>query len=477
MRPLHCLGLLVLPGLSGCATPLAHYRSPAPEADCLERADAQECGRRSFYHLAPERTATDDKSLEPVIAYLELDDQGALMERQDAMHIFREIRTLANGTVAMVAYAHGWHHNADPMDENVRQFKKMLVHLDAGINVPTVHRRVIGIYIGWRGKASSWEPTRTLSFWSRKNASLRIGNEGVVEIVSELSSIRNDSNLEKREACKCTGPENSLVIAGHSFGAQMILTGTKHLLMQELVTNQAPAQSKFDAQAERDAVRVSVNAPETPAIADLLVLVNPAVETTRIQPLLDRSRQFFFRDGQLPELAVFLSQNDRATGWAFPAGRFFSTAFKRYRTVNVPDYSTSGPHPDQQEIGQKALDMTGIGHLRLSQTHALGLSDNLDAVQHGGSWADYICNKRDDYSVGLASGHSITLTRFDKDGSSDTNFYDEFNPYMIVTVSPRIIDGHSKVWEQTSPSSSRSSSSRAFGTRMSPPTDAKSSRR
>src|SRR5262249_25657502 len=91
--------------------------------------------------------------------------------------ILQLIEALSNeaSPLLVVAYIHGWTHNADPGDpsragsNNVAKFKEVLArHHDAvrrefemrGQNPPTV----LGIYIGWAGDAPPERPCRVAPF-------------------------------------------------------------------------------------------------------------------------------------------------------------------------------------------------------------------------------------------------------------------------------------------------------------------------
>jgi len=71
---------------------------------------------------------------------------------------------------------------------------------------------------------------------------------------------------------------------------------------------------------------------DTVGFADLVVLINPALEAARYATLseMPNERRRYF-ESQLPVLAVLTSEDDDATGLAFPLGRWFSTLFETER--------------------------------------------------------------------------------------------------------------------------------------------------
>jgi len=67
--------------------------------------------------------------------------------------------------VLTVVFVHGWKHNASAEDENVASFRKLLPK----VAKMTPTRRVIGVYVGWRGLSIDWGDWLTnISYWDRK---------------------------------------------------------------------------------------------------------------------------------------------------------------------------------------------------------------------------------------------------------------------------------------------------------------------
>lgn len=120
----------------------------------------------------------------------------------------------AAGEPTLVAvYVHGWHHNADPDDENVKYFEHMLArYKDALVRTGMGEVQVFGVYVGWRGESIRSPIASPFTVWSRGRAADAIGSRGT--IASDLEAIA--SAVQK-------GPEKSrLIVTGHSYGGRLI---------------------------------------------------------------------------------------------------------------------------------------------------------------------------------------------------------------------------------------------------------------
>lgn len=444
-RPLVAVACL---WLAGCAHNVAYRVQPASATPCQE-TDQRDC-RAAIRH--PLRSGPDGA----YITYVEFDDQGALHDRartRQALDLLRE-RTRQRATL-LVLFAHGWKHNAEVGDENVRDFQALLVKLRANLAAyeaehqipPERRRQVEGVYLGWRGLSTKWEPGKELTFWRRKATAHRIGTDGAIEIISELSALRSQP--------AANGGRHALVIAGHSFGGALVYNATEHLLMRELVEAQqcvpaagagepqlkiAPFSNTRVESAEGVALQEDACKPVPASVADMVILVNPAFENTRYDPLEARSRQIPFARGQMPILAVFMSEKDKATRYAFPAGRFFSTLTNNYA--------------DQ---GQRKRDLVALGHLKEKWTHTLDVPDRTrqllgiqslmgmktlgqiaDAIRPNyPGWDDFICGNANTWSL-----DGVELKRY----ADSTPAPDPHSPYMVVRVKGKLVNGHSKIW-------------------------------
>ncbi len=251
-----------------------------------------------------QRLDSSDPAHPVYLGFVEFDDQGALHHPELKDELMARIRALRRAhPLLIVVFAHGWKHNASASDANVVEIAGILQRIADGdqrvcAGQPCAARRVVGIYLGWRGLSTSAEPLKALSFWTRKSRAHRVGTDGATEVLADLKKI-SAGNAHDR-----------LILAGHSFGGALIYTAIQQQLMRDT------AFPKNDIVARE--------------VADLIVLVNPAFEAARFRALHRRVRGMEHSDKQRPILAVFTSRNDTATRTAFPIGRSLNTIFQQH---------------------------------------------------------------------------------------------------------------------------------------------------
>jgi hypothetical protein len=166
-----------------------------------------------------------------LVGFVELDDLGWFWDRQQKQAVVKEVRRVAQTQdVIIVVFAHGWNHDSSETDGNVLKFRQVLGRLallegEAARVRCLTPRRVVGVYLGWRGKAFK-RPGRmpaTLynwtSFFSRKATAHRAGAEDAAELLSDLEAIRTKANSR-------TGNDqhaSRMVVIGHSFGTAVVM--------------------------------------------------------------------------------------------------------------------------------------------------------------------------------------------------------------------------------------------------------------
>jgi hypothetical protein len=275
------------------------------------------------------------------LLFVEFDDQGQMWDPAGVSKALDDLKVLAaQRPVSIITFAHGWNHNASSDDSNVRSFEQMLGQVfDAEAQFSNAgekpERAIVGVYLGWRGKSFTG-PMQFPTFWARKAVAHRVGNEGAFEILTRLSAIRNAGIAPLR---------NRLVMVGHSFGGALMFSAASHSLTASLEDLSAGKQTRF---------------------ADLVVIINAAIEAQRFENLLRRSRELEATlRGQPPVFVAITSTDDLATKWAFPLGRVFSTMFSSYRPVQA---SIPGSNLKRDEAN---ADRTAVGHYPPYMTHVL----------------------------------------------------------------------------------------------------------
>jgi len=272
------------------------------------------------------------------LGFVEFDDQGWLWSRKQVdtltNRLYAEQRT--NGLL-IVVFVHGWMHNASPEDGNVMTFRKKMLRplakMESFVSEKQhrAKRRVVGVYVGWRGLSESLPFLKFSTFWERKNAAERVGHGAVVELICELEKLRNHGNWQHRPQIENHQTMSTkLLIIGHSFGGDVVYSALAPILIQRMIEH---VDTGSDA-----------TAPDT--VGDLVVLINPAFEAARFETLqrLGITRQF--PPTRNCTLAVFTSKSDMATKIAFPAARMpLSSIFQGYR-----------------DSAQRAANQTALGH-------------------------------------------------------------------------------------------------------------------
>ena len=307
------------------------YRTNPKVLQFNPRADKDSC---AILEVAPLYT----------VGYVELDDQGWLYggSGRDARIQLDAVTNQFNAEgetngLLIVTFVHGWKHNASGKDSYVAMFHKILSELgkmEQVLSTKQKHppRRVVGLYIGWRGLSENVPPFEDLSFWGRKNAAEMVGHGAVIEVLAEMEALRNQINQRFHDdIAKQTRMATELIILGHSFGGDVVFSAAAPVLTERMVEN-----------------RDQTGNPQPPkSLGDLVVLINPAFEAARFETLNRLATTKAFPLSTNCTLAVFTSTADWATGLAFPIGRSVSTVFDEYENGR-----------------QRQANLTAVGHYR-----------------------------------------------------------------------------------------------------------------
>ena len=226
------------------------------------------------------------------------------------------------------------------------------------------------MFVGWRGLSDFGLGgiVADATFWGRQAAGQRVAGGSVRELFGRMRHYRN--RQQKR------GGNPLLVIAGHSFGGMIVFS--------------ALAQSLIQA-ASAPVGRV------TPEFADLVLLVNPAIEGARYLPIYDLVTSAAFQARTPKQLPVFIcaqANNDQPVGLVFPLGN-----------------------------AGHAIDEAAIGDLEKEcVTHALGF-------------------------VPSFRSHKLAGPTTDKPFVLDPPGAAQANPFWVVGAAKEVIDGHGGIWQ------------------------------
>jgi hypothetical protein len=314
------------------------------------------------------------------LAIVEFDDQGRCYDRGQMDGVTQRLEALAPDNsktgedVILVAFVHGWQHDARSDDDNLTAFRALLsetVEYERAHTSPGVAPRpVLGVFVGWRGLSDYGlgGAVADATFWGRQAAGQRVAAGSVRELFGRLRHYRN--RQRKR------GGDPLLVIVGHSFGGMIVFSALAQSLIQAA---SAPVGTM------------------TPEFADLVLLVNPAIEGARYIPIYDLVSTEAFQARTTKQLPVFLcaqANNDQPVGLVFPLGN-----------------------------AGRAIDEATIGDLEKEcVTHALG----------------FVPSFRTHKLAGPTGNEPFVLT---PPGVAQTN------PFWVVGAAKEVIDGHGGIWQ------------------------------
>lgn len=273
------------------------------------------------------------------IGFVEYSERGNDFAPERTQRLVERLEQYSSeGDIAMVVFVHGWKHNAGQKDDNVISFSKALANLSASgvLN----NRKLVGIYVGWRGKSLHGMGSENLTYWDRKAVAEEVGRGGVTDLLARLEQIdRKDKNY--------------LVIVGHSFGGAITLSALHDQLLERLHNQQAGRPAR--------------------AFGDAVIMLNPAIEANQGLLLKENSLKVGATGAHAePLLYVISSQGDSATHHAFPLGQWLGvnltwSQVDLDRTYNGVSFRLREEELDTTAIGNYSLYRTALLEDRTSQ--------------------------------------------------------------------------------------------------------------
>jgi len=394
------------------------------------------------------------------LAFVEFDDQGWLWQPAQADSALELVeQTAARSDTFVVVYVHGWHHDASCCDRNVECFKALLAKLShrlraradgdrgsAAQNRPSAYR-VVGIYIGWRGRSMpGW--LDYLTFWGRKAAAERVGEGDLREFLLRLDRLHDEHRATE------TGHRSlGLITIAHSFGALAVFR-TLGPRLESLLVRASPAPGYLRG-------NLAAPAPlEVPldGIGDLTVLVNPALKAAEFERIRRLAQELHYPTSQSPILLVIAAENDLVSRWWFPLDRI-AARWSRLGATFAPDQgeletSALGVYPAQQShrlAPTTAAELQGPARRRAQPGAAsdpprpcacpwISHDPPADAREHGDTLtaallADLERVRTFDFSDEVAAGgvRLAPLGGLERIG---------YLPFLVSRADPQVIDGH-----------------------------------
>ena len=337
----------------------------------------------------------------------------------------------------MVVFVHGWFHSAGTDDDNVQRFKCALNNIQSIEG--NADKEVIGVYVGWRGASWTIPGIKFVTFWDRKNTSDEIGRGSLVEFLTRLEQTVKPPDDDR----------NKLMLVGHSFGASVVFNSIAPILMERFLLDTARLASKTaGGHSQSKAGLVS-------GYGDLVVLVNPAIEATRIMPFFSMLNAYtgeqpnLFAPGQPARLVVLSSEGDWATRVTFPVARVFSTMLEVYA-----DRELVTPYRSSIKLGQRYLDRQTMGNIGELQTHhplkeAQPWNGKCPQQQSDANWLEETIKAR--MKEQQAKGETPTGAGWRRVFGGSTieiahrGITTPSNPLWIMAVSTKLIPSHSGI--------------------------------
>ena len=123
---------------------ISHRRTGIPSCDYKAGSISDEC-KKVFYRRPWRLSAERRRVRRP--------GTGSATA-SSRTHCSRSSKSSATQHAIIVTFVHGWKHNADYCDNNMCCFRDMLRQiskLDEHYSINEPRRRVVGVYLGWRG--------------------------------------------------------------------------------------------------------------------------------------------------------------------------------------------------------------------------------------------------------------------------------------------------------------------------------------
>ena len=368
------------------------------------------------------------------LGVVELDDQGRFWNKSEVTQVTDLVRKAAlSGGATIVVFVHGWHHSARSDDENLTSFRAALQKLKTEMDAPIYRAararlvnhedaEVIGVYVAWRGRSLP-SFLDYLTFWGRKAAAQRVGQGDVVELLSTLNNIWSEANER--------GKYPGLVTIGHSFGGQVVLSAVSTILRNRVVAAQPDGSGALQVLA---------------GFGDLVVLVNPAVESASFGAISEQTRGATFARQQTPVLLVISSETDGANGSWFPFGRRIGVLNQIHRDdeyqKNIRALGWYKPQVTHCLAAEGGRQCEGVPERQLHyRGPRLSLSKTpRSQEQYAGVWTEADLERPEDIELGADIG--MVATKFYR----VTDGIDPNQPFVLARATSDIIDGHNDMF-------------------------------
>lgn len=308
-----------------------------------------------------------------LIGYAEFDDQGWAYDHDrqiDALkrRLSAEIADAqtANTDYLVMVFIHGWHHNAHDNDCNVQEFRQMVRIASQEAEKAreqrqlVLPRRIIGIYVGWRGESVDAPGLRYTTVIDRRDVAERVAKGSVRQLLADVHDIQVKAQLVRPDKMRT-------VVIGHSFGGLIAFAALSQGLIDDLTLAALDQPHPCTATEAK-----ALGQGQSKVWPDGVVLINPAFEATRFEPLhrlLTRRVPCTLDDAAkrlvVPNVIVVTAENDQWTGKVFTAARTVSTLFEAYDRSD-----------DMATANERTANLHAVGFNPPYETHTLMLTSD-----------------------------------------------------------------------------------------------------
>ncbi|MCC5992360.1 MAG: hypothetical protein JJT99_07525 [Rhodobacteraceae bacterium] len=309
------------------------------------------------------------------LAFVELSEDGRYLKEEQLTRLRKSLKenSAAGKRNHVIMFVHGWRHDAALDNANVRTFRTLLNYSSSFVKERDENAVVTGVYVGWRGR-SFGEPTRrgklgnalgfvgsVWTFWARKRASERIA-AGLHDLLGRI-----DDDLKSYSAKRPAHPDTFSVF-GHSLGGNMIATAVEGPLLQALHDHTPGDEFALP-------------------FADLIVLLNPAAEASKMNSLQRKIRHKAGLPDYRPERQDYIgSIEERRFETLFPI-----TQRPRYLSITS---TCSWSEIERPSGGRPKCDTTTGAVFTLAMRRDLKYGEDVRAIGHHAA----------DYRIGKVTG-------------------------------------------------------------------------
>ncbi|MCB1815982.1 MAG: hypothetical protein KDK04_30300, partial [Candidatus Competibacteraceae bacterium] len=293
------------------------------------------------------------------LAFVEFTERGNVFDRERMAQVLAYAAELAQSEsgVAAVVFVHGWKHNANGNDPNVHSFRDLLQQAAALRTADSLPagRKLLGVYIGWRGLSLDLGFLTNASYWERKQVAHQVGKGGVTEFLLRLERTVVDPERSNK---------NLLLVTGHSFGGAIVLASLNEVLLERMVSAE-PARQGCGAAKPGCSVCL-----QSRPFGHGVVLLNPAIEANEALQLKENAARMCFAPTQNRLLHVISSDADKATNKSFRMGQWLGVSL-RWREAELQ--RRFGEHTVL--LDETDLDTTTVGNYMPFRTGYLRQDD------------------------------------------------------------------------------------------------------